>query len=397
MPKKTAASTRKWTFPARFRKGMYSWKGSQKAAVRVKEAVSEIKAVARRDPERAAEGAVRFVEQLVPAIEHIDTSSGTLGTAVNNAIWALVPVIGKAPLASPKRVDLLERLRNAWRSDDYGFLDPIPACWAELCADEETLLHYVNEMEQFELWDRRAYFGCLFALGRFPQLVALLERERPSSWDIQQWGARALAEMRQYEEAREWAEECLYNAYEWDKASPAGFLEELLLRQGLPDTAFTEFAIPANWKTTRLATFRAIQKKYPAIEADDILDHLAAHTPGEEGKWFAAAKSVGLLERAAELAETSPTDLKTLLRAARDFADTDPHFASRVAYAALHWLAAGYGYDVLPTDVTRTFALGLELAARTDSLPTFLTRVDALAEAAPAWGAHLKDLIQTAS
>lgn len=56
----------KWQFVARFRKGAYGWR-SQPAVKRVKEAVSEIKKVARRDPSLAAEGAVLFLERVSPA------------------------------------------------------------------------------------------------------------------------------------------------------------------------------------------------------------------------------------------------------------------------------------------------------------------------------------------
>ncbi len=53
---------------------------------RVKEALSEIKKMARKDPVTGAEGAVLFLEKVSPAIEHVDSSSGVIGTAVNKAI-----------------------------------------------------------------------------------------------------------------------------------------------------------------------------------------------------------------------------------------------------------------------------------------------------------------------
>jgi hypothetical protein len=39
-------------------------------------------------------------------------------------------------------------------------------------------------------------------------------------------------------------------------------------------------------------TFRALRRRYPEIEADRLLADLIASTPGEEGKWFATAKSL---------------------------------------------------------------------------------------------------------
>lgn len=85
----------KWQFRARFRRGSFGWK-SQPAIKRIREAVSEIKKVRRRDAILAAEGAVLLLEKLSPALEHVDSSSGAIGTAVNRAIEVLVPIIAGA-------------------------------------------------------------------------------------------------------------------------------------------------------------------------------------------------------------------------------------------------------------------------------------------------------------
>jgi hypothetical protein len=84
---------------------------------RIKEAVSEIKKVARKDAVLAAEGAVLFLEKLSPALEHVDSSSGAIGTAVNNAIEALVPIIAGAPANHALRDTWMERL---WRAVERG-------------------------------------------------------------------------------------------------------------------------------------------------------------------------------------------------------------------------------------------------------------------------------------
>ena len=84
----------KWTFPARFRTGAYGWKASRLACQRLREAVSEIRKVARKDPAIGAEGAVRLLEKLWPALEYIDSSSGALGSAVYAVLEALIPIIG---------------------------------------------------------------------------------------------------------------------------------------------------------------------------------------------------------------------------------------------------------------------------------------------------------------
>ena len=112
----------KWMFKQRFRRHAFGWR-SQPAISRIKEAVSEIKRVARGDALLAAEGAVSFLERLSPALEHVDSSSGAIGTAVNNAIDAVVPVIAKAP-ASPKVRDAwLERLYEAYEDDEIPYIE----------------------------------------------------------------------------------------------------------------------------------------------------------------------------------------------------------------------------------------------------------------------------------
>ncbi len=86
----------KWQFKARFRRHAFGWK-SQPAIKRIKEAVSEIKKIARKDRVLAAEGAVVFLERVSAALERVDSSSGPIGKAVNKAIDEVVPVIAGAP------------------------------------------------------------------------------------------------------------------------------------------------------------------------------------------------------------------------------------------------------------------------------------------------------------
>jgi hypothetical protein len=88
----------------------------------------------------------------------------------------------------------------------------------------------------------------------------------------------------------------------------------------------------------RHATARAVdaplayrKNKPPAV----VLADLVRHTPGDEGKWFAAAKDAKLFAEAVALANATPCDPKTLTRAARDFARTNPAFAAEAGLAAL--------------------------------------------------------------
>jgi len=128
------------------------------------------------------------------------------------------------------------------------------------------------------------------------------------------------------------------------------------LQSGMIDEAYARYAIIANEGSTHLATFRAIVKKYPHKQPGDVLHDLVASNPGSEGKWFAAAKDAGLFELAASLARQSPTDPRTLTRAARDFGESQPDFAMSCGLSALHWMAAGYGYDITRIDVLDAYA-----------------------------------------
>ena len=82
------SAVHKWQFAPRFRRHAFGWR-SDTPIQRIKEALSEIKQVARKEPILAAEGAVRFLEKLSLALEQVERSSGALGSAVNKAIDTL--------------------------------------------------------------------------------------------------------------------------------------------------------------------------------------------------------------------------------------------------------------------------------------------------------------------
>ena len=118
----TNAEDYRWEFRARFRRHAFGWR-SQPAIQRVKQAVSEIKRVGRRDSVLAGEGAVMLLERLSPALEQVDSSSGAIGTAVNNAIRELVPIISNAPADSKTRDEWLERLWAAHEADEMPYIE----------------------------------------------------------------------------------------------------------------------------------------------------------------------------------------------------------------------------------------------------------------------------------
>jgi len=76
---------------------------------------------------------------------------------------------------------------------------------------------------------------------------------------------------------------------------------------------------------------------------------------GDRGKWFAAAKDAGHFDIALECAATGTTEPKTLIRAARDFAESRPKFAAQVALQAVESLLEGWGYEPDPMDITEAY------------------------------------------
>jgi len=90
---------------------------------------------------------------------------------------------------------------------------------------------------------------------------------------------------------------------------------------------------------------------------------LVASQPGQEGKWFTAAKDAGFFDLAIELANRSPADPRTLIRAARDFAAKQPAFAMAAGMTALTGIMRGYGYDVTGRDVLDAYTAVMEAAS----------------------------------
>lgn len=354
-------SAHKWQFAPRFRRHAFGWR-SDTPIQRIKEALAEIKQVARKDPVLAAEGAVTLLEKLSPALAQVDSSSGALGSAGNKAIDTLVPLIVKADVEPKLRQRWLNRLWQALQDDEIPYLDLLGDYWGELCVTPELASHWANEFMPVveSIWSLAApghgYFkgtsaclASLYAAGRFDELLALIDRAPFKWWHNRRWGVKALAAMGKKAEAIRYAEDSRgLNDPGWQIAEAC---EAVLLSSGLAEEAYRRYAIAANQGTTNLATFRAITKKYPHVPPEQVLRDLIAGTPGAEGKWFAAAKEAGMFELAAELAHTSPTDPRTLTRAARGFATEQPRFALNAALSALRWIACGHGYEITGADI----------------------------------------------
>lgn len=361
-----------WRFTSRFRRHAFGWR-SDLPIQRIKEALSEIKQVARKQPVFAAEGAVLLLEKLAPALENVDSSSGAIGSAVNKAIDALARIIAQAEVDLKVRQRWLERLWQALQDDDMPYIELLGDYWGELCATPELASRWADVFLPVveSVWSPKAsghgYFkgtspclASLYAAGRHEELLALIDKAPFKWWHDRRWGVRALSAQGRKAEAIRYAEESRgLNDPGWQIAETC---EAILLSSGLADDAYRRYALEANQGTTYLATFRAIAKKYPNVPPEQILRDLIVNTPGSEGKWFAAAKEAGLFQVAIELANTSPTDPRTLVRACRDYADTQPTFAMAAGFAALRWMSLGHGYEVTGFDVLEAHAALMQAA-----------------------------------
>jgi hypothetical protein len=373
----------KWDFRPRFRRNAFGWK-SQPAIKRIKEAVSEIKRVARRDKVLAAEGAVLFIEKISPALERVDSSSGAIGTAVNNALAALVEVIACAPADERTRQKWLERLFEAHGADQIPYIESLAEHWGELCASPEVASRWADKLVGITRMalspdpDLRGHFhgttACLsafYAAGRYDEVLDALKDN--DFWHYERWAVKALAAKGKKADAIRLAES---SRSPWASDHDIdGLCEEILLSSGLVDEAYERYGKRANRASTYAGWFRAVAKKYPHKQPWEILRDLAAETPGEEGKWFAAAKTAKLYDEAIVLANRTPCSPQTLTRAARDFQAKHPEFAIEAGLAALRWLVEGYGYEITGADVLNAYAYTMAAAENAGCLEQTRQRV----------------------
>ena len=362
----------KWEWKTRFRRAAFGWQ-SALAINRIKQAVTEIKKVAKTDQACAAEGGVNFLERLAPAVERVDDSSGRLGSAIHFAIEELVSIISVANVKDAQRRKWLDRLWLAYTEDKKPSIEILGDYWGELCGTREMSSEWADTLldRARESWQNpksRSYFQgtspCLSALykaQRDEELFELLKLDRHKLWDYQQFGARALARQGKVEEAINFASS--HEGWHIDGGSVANTCEQILLEANRTEEAYELYAIAANRQSSNLNTFRSIKKKYGSIAPTKILQDLVAASPGEEGKWFATAKELKQYEVAIELASKSPCDPRTLMRACADFRESNSEFALGCGLCALKWLVNGYGYEITEPDILDAYNSTMEAAS----------------------------------
>jgi hypothetical protein len=400
--------THKWAFKPGMRAGAYSWKSSTKAVERLKSASAEIRAVARTDPTTAAEGVIALAQRIWPAFEHIDTSSGALGNAVRRTLEELLPVLIEAPADEKIRAKWLEQLREAILDDGVDYLAPIADRFGQIAAFPALMnLHADRDLDMIQAaWSDHARFShvttatltlsCLLEAGRYDELLVLLELKTSRLWFDQKFGAEALLRQGREDEALAYAESLLKDdRRQWGYQDIAQFCETILVRQGREEEAYRRFGLLTAAGNTYLAMWRGLVKRYPDLDARMILvDLIESH--GSKGKWFAAAKTAKYFDIALECAAHPDAAPATLIRAARDFAITEPAFAAQVGLQAIGHLLAGRGYEPSPLDIDEAVTNVMAAAERIgqgDRLLRELQRLSANAATNVLMSARLKSWI----
>jgi len=219
-----------------------------------------------------------------------------------------------------------------------------------------------------------ACLSALYRAERYAEIADILQVD--TIWPYKRWAVRALAAMGRKAEAIRYAESC---RGPWTPDGDVDLVcEEILLSAGMVEEAYERYGLTANRGATYLATFRAVARKYPHKAPRDILADLVGTTPGDEGKWFAAAKEAGLYDEALALAGRTPCDPRTLARAARDLAEVQPAFAVGAGLLALHWLVLGYGYEITGADVWAAYSSTMEAAERSGNPTEIRERIKRL-------------------
>lgn len=335
----------KWAFTTKFRKGAYGWNGTAKAQAALKSALSEIQSIAKSEPGVAAEGATVLLEKLVPALEKIDSSSGAIGSSVSRALEVLAPVIGGGHDA-PWHEARVQRCFDALQDDEYGYLEGLGEVFDQVCGTPTLCATWADNLYDItkSVFENPGGFfsgtsACLCLLhasGQYQRLEQLLKLRTFKFWSYDRWIARSLASQGKIDEALEFASDYPQSAY---------FCEQLLIEHGRVEEAYEKFGLRLS-ESSYLNSFRAVCKRYPQLDKAKILADLIELTPGEEGKWFAAARSLGDLELLKKLAWEGPCNPSTVTTAVKALEKKEPRVAYELACAALYGMDLGWAYEL---------------------------------------------------
>jgi hypothetical protein len=364
----------KWAFKSRFRAHAYGWRGSALASKRLKEAVGEIKAVAKSDRVLAGEGTVSLIERLWSALEDIHTSSGALGSVVHHTLDDLIPILISAAADMETRSSWLERLFQAVMDDGVQYLAPVEDRWGEIAVYPELMEDYAERLRGMiqRVWVEEPPGGhvigtticlsCLLETGRYGDLMELLACARARWWHWHRFGAEALARQGMWDAAIAYADACR-GPHGNDDRRIDRFCEDVLIKSGRTEEAYRRYGLTTVTGPTYLSMYRETVKRYPDRDRRQLLLDLI-EARGQRGKWFAAAKDAGFVDIALLCARDFTAEPATLVRAARVFAAKEPKFAAEIGLLALERLLNGSGYDPGVSLVQEAFGHLMSAASR---------------------------------
>ena len=235
-----------WNFRQRLRTRAFGWRGSSLAITRLKEALAEVKAVYRAEPALAAEGAVLLLERIWPAVQAVDSSSGSLGNAVNKTVHELLDLLLTVPADDRTWEHWRDRLWTAVEEDGVDYLSEVVERWGELCRTPERASRaaddWVSAVRLSWSPEHPGYFrgttgclSCLLAAGRYQELLDLIDTAPFLYWNYRRYGVRALAAQGRTDEAIAYAEASV--GLNDSPAAMARACEAVLLAAGRSDEA----------------------------------------------------------------------------------------------------------------------------------------------------------------
>jgi hypothetical protein len=208
------------------------------------------------------------MEKIWPALEHVDSSSGALGSAVNKTLDDLIPIIVNAPADEKARSNWLDRLWQAMGDDGVDYLSPVGDRWGELCGFLEVASRWADELMSTlrSCWSdpnpggyfhgATACLSCLLKTGRYEELLDLLELPRCPSWHNRRYGVEALLAMGSKAEAVQYAE--VSRGLNQPDSVIDQACEQILISSGLHDEAYRRYGLSAAVANSYIAWFRSL-------------------------------------------------------------------------------------------------------------------------------------------
>jgi hypothetical protein len=342
----------------------FGYKDDRKAAQAVRAATDALLAAGQPD------ALVALIERVWPATMQVNRANGDLDAAVHRAVELLEPSL-LADADSDAHHARLKQLWLAIEADRGGVTDPLARRWGALCATRKRAGTWATELlpKVRRAWSTQPNQRCTAALPclsamitarRGPQLLAMFSVGGPTAWPIREFAAPLILRRDGVDAALTFAEAATTHG-PTEAQSRAQFCEAALLKAKRRDEAWQRFALDAHQAHTHVHTHEALRRAYPEHSPRAVLEALVVHHPHDAGKLFATARAIGALDRATELAETSPGDPKVLLHAARDTIAQDRALATRWAWITLDWLASGRVYKITRKLIDQSCTLVCEL------------------------------------